>query len=1419
MKMQMNTALARSVPPVSGVRRRALPALLLGCLLASTPVLAQSYSENFNDGLAQNWIVASGTWAVSSSIYNQTATGSSNISVYSPATGGTWNTDFTYSASCRSTWQSSGNRPGIVYNYTSSSNYGQVMINTSGLVELGTVSGGTLSVLATGAYTGGGSGVWVTVEVVRSGSNTTVRINGATIINNFSQPGLVAGRIGLKAKDNATASFDNVVVTSSDTTPPTVSVTAPASGAFVGGSAVAVSATASDNIGVVGVQFKLDGANLGAEDTASPYSINWDTTGATNGSHSLTAVARDAAGNSTTSSAVNVTVDNSAPTVSVTAPVNGAFVLGSAVAVSATASDDIGVVGVQFKLDGANLGAEDTASPYSINWDSTSAANGSHALTAVARDSAGNSTTSSAVNVTVDNSAPTVSVTAPPDGSTQSGTIPVSATASDNVGVAGVQFKLNGADLAAEDTASPYSISWDTTTASNAQHVLSAVARDAAGNATTSGGIFVTVNNAGAGLPAPWSAQTIGVGSGTASFDSGTSTFTVTSTNGGDIWGTSDSFQFVHQSLNGDGQIVARVVSEDGTGLHPKAGIMIRESLAADSKFVDLVLADGTGNIGSRFQWRDTTGGTAVNSPDGNGTELPPHWLRLTRVGNSFTAEKSADGTAWTQVGTAHSTTMSTSVFVGLVVSSYDNTHSNTGTFTNVTVTGSTPAGWTPFGPGGGVGVVEVIAHPSNPDIVYAVTDLTGVFKSTDGGLTFFDMISNIRRLSGTFHACNNGRHTLAMHPTAPDTLYYAFQPLGVRAINGAPAVTEGIWKTTNGGLTWTRTSAPATMGRASVIVDHSGRVFAFQPGSSILRVSTDGGLNWTQKTSPVAAASVPQDPATTALAAQGEALVLAVNSAGRIFCSRREAAGAFYSDNQGNTWTQITSIARPVQQWAIRPGSDSRVLALLYNSTSVKYEIWVSGNGTASPPGFTKDGKELTATTNSSKACGGIAINTAGTAVAWGTAGVTATTARAISNNGTGGAIGSWSHYTPNVTTAGYIWISNSNSGIPNRLVASGSSRWYSSNLTHIMRSADANALNWTREARGIAITTNLKLVVDVNDPNHLEMGTGDVGHARTTNLDASWTDTSAGNFQDSWGLAQSPSSPLIWYRINFDGPGTTDGSNVSFHKSTNNGVSWTFVSRPGAFQASITQPPKQYSIMVDPTNPNTVFVGTHGSSLVQTPGLYRSTNGGVDFTRLAAVPTDMFACKLVAGNIYGYKGGPSSSGIDNTGDLGRYNIANDTWTVLWPRTNGEPNGYAVHPTNPAIVFVAVKTISYQYTALSESKGELWKTTNGLNTNPTWTKITDGGVGLPGNEFVPDKIYIDPSNTNVMLMSTYYVNPATNEQQGVMRSLDGGATWSAFHTGLPQTTSVGFVYGGVARRVYFLSATMEMWRRDDLYP
>ena len=97
-----------------------------------------------------------------------------------------------------------------------------------------------------------------------------------------------------------------------------------------------------------------------------------------------------------------------------------------------------------------------------------------------------------------DTQAPTVSITAPLNGATVSGTVSVTATASDNVGVTKVEFYLDGA-LQSTDTTSPYSWSWDTTSATNASHTLTAKAYDAALNVGTSTAVSVTVNNVATG--------------------------------------------------------------------------------------------------------------------------------------------------------------------------------------------------------------------------------------------------------------------------------------------------------------------------------------------------------------------------------------------------------------------------------------------------------------------------------------------------------------------------------------------------------------------------------------------------------------------------------------------------------------------------------------------------------------------------------------------------------------------------------------------------------------------------------------------------------------------------------------------------------------------------------------------------------
>jgi hypothetical protein len=107
-------------------------------------------------------------------------------------------------------------------------------------------------------------------------------------------------------------SNEATAVVTADVTPPSVSVTSPAPGTTVSG-LVTVASDATDDTGVAGVQFRLDGVSLGAEDTLAPFSVAWNTATAPNGAHTLTAVARDGTGNSTESAPVAVTVSNTQP--------------------------------------------------------------------------------------------------------------------------------------------------------------------------------------------------------------------------------------------------------------------------------------------------------------------------------------------------------------------------------------------------------------------------------------------------------------------------------------------------------------------------------------------------------------------------------------------------------------------------------------------------------------------------------------------------------------------------------------------------------------------------------------------------------------------------------------------------------------------------------------------------------------------------------------------------------------------------------------------------------------------------------------------------------------------------------------------------------------------------------------------------
>jgi Bacterial Ig domain len=183
------------------------------------------------------------------------------------------------------------------------------------------------------------------------------------------------------------------------------------------------------------------------------------------------------------------------PAVTVTAPSEGATVSGI-VTVEASASDDVGVTQVAFSVDGSSIGTDTNGvDGWSASWDTRTALDGAHTITATATDTKGQTQKDSNA-VSADNTPPLVAVSSPLAGATVSGTIPVETTASDNQAVASVRFFVDGSSIGTDTSASGgWSVSWNTTTVADGAHKLTATARDGAGNATTSAPVVVTVDN------------------------------------------------------------------------------------------------------------------------------------------------------------------------------------------------------------------------------------------------------------------------------------------------------------------------------------------------------------------------------------------------------------------------------------------------------------------------------------------------------------------------------------------------------------------------------------------------------------------------------------------------------------------------------------------------------------------------------------------------------------------------------------------------------------------------------------------------------------------------------------------------------------------------------------------------------------
>jgi len=180
-----------------------------------------------------------------------------------------------------------------------------------------------------------------------------------------------------------------------------------------------------------------------------------------------------------------------------------------------------------------------------------------------------------------------------------------------------------------------------------------------------------------------WDSTDVGNVGKTGSVSIDDSTGLITMEGGGhDIWGNHDAFNFTHQTLIGDGEITARVLGVERTDAWSKAGVMIRETLDADSKHAMMVL---TGDRGSAFQHRNHTGHGSHHDGDHGRGEL---WVKLVREGNKLTGYQSNDGHNWEKTGQTW-IDMNEEVYIGLAVTAHNNGKLATAQFDHVEIEGN----------------------------------------------------------------------------------------------------------------------------------------------------------------------------------------------------------------------------------------------------------------------------------------------------------------------------------------------------------------------------------------------------------------------------------------------------------------------------------------------------------------------------------------------------------------------------------------------------------------------------------------------------------------------------------------------------------------------------------------------------------
>jgi len=657
-----------------------------------------------------------------------------------------------------------------------------------------------------------------------------------------------------------------------------------------------------------------------------------------------------------------------------------------------------------------------------------------------------------------------------------------------------------------------------------------------------------------------------------------------------------------------------------------------------------------------------------------------------------------------------------------------------------------------------GAGWVTAVKYSSDGLKLYARTDVGGAFKSTDGGNNW-QFISQYAVSIGGLYV-----QGLAIHPSNNNIVFLA---CGTSYRSTDPG--RGIWKTTDGGVSWIHVQSTINFsgnddirwGGECIAIDPSDPNIMYCGGrESGIYKSTDGGNSWSQ-----VSASVTGNISTITIRPGTPSEIWAGSSTGTT------QAGVWRSTNSGTSWTQMRN-ASQIQNLVFRILIKTDGIAFVaYNESLTKY----SSNTWTDITGFSTGQGNLAAVHFMGSENRIIASRMDYTK---------------LSNDG-GNTFPVILPMTilPPLPKHSYYWTTVEWARNHFMQNPANANEWYMSGGFGCIKSTDAGQ-NWRYATHGINMPVMYKTYFHVTNSNFIYLPMGDLTMGRITNggVDGEITDYAFYSFnilQDFSNATAVLTTPANSNKHYFAGGNIYQGETPGVYLTTNNGANYTRLTATGipnttnrAIIAGVASNTNENQLIV--------YVGGDYSNIGTTGGIYWSTTGGVNFTRANGLAQDIMAPGVFYSN-YGLGKDPSNTSkrygyFEGTG--GGFYESNDEGKN-WSLKNQVINGYksagtlVIHPSIQNLFYLAVtdnglfKTTdggtgwnnmsgwlsAEQVDAIGniivafgkrtgDSYSKIYKTTNN---GSSWDEITDNNHRLPNTT----SLTINPFNINQLWIGT----------------------------------------------------------------